>query len=168
MANKGDLALLENLVKKNPEALTERDETGATPLHHAAAGGYITLIQFITTVVNPEGRYRSAELQHIYISCHLNRAAFAVLLITYIWDVFGSTPFSTSGINSGDDQGNVPLHCAVEKNKAESCRALLDLGADPNILNVALMAPLHLAVSLGHNNLVEVRQPGNKVSGCFI
>uniref|UniRef100_A0A674NZZ9 Transient receptor potential cation channel, subfamily A, member 1b n=1 Tax=Takifugu rubripes TaxID=31033 RepID=A0A674NZZ9_TAKRU len=110
--------LLENLVKKNPEALTERDETGATPLHHAAAGGYITLIQFIT--------------------------------------VFGSTSFSTSEINSCDDQGNVPLHCAVEKNKAESCRALLDLGADPNILNVALLAPLHLAVSLKHNNLVEL------------
>lgn len=168
MANKGDLALLENLVKKNPEALTERDETGATPLHHAAAGGYITLIQFITTVVDPEGRHRSsAELQHIYISRHLNRAAFAVLLITYIWEVFGSTSFSTSEINSCDDQGNVPLHCAVEKNKAESCRALLDLGADPNILNVALLAPLHLAVSLKHNNLVEVRQPGNKVLGCF-
>ncbi|TNM96262.1 hypothetical protein fugu_015923 [Takifugu bimaculatus] len=112
--NKGDLALLENLVKKNPEALTERDETGATPLHHAAAGGYITLIQFITALVDPEE------------------------------------------INSCDDQGNVPLHCAVEKNKAESCRALLDLGADPNILNVALLAPLHLAVSLKHNNLVEL------------
>uniref|UniRef100_A0A674P1E1 Transient receptor potential cation channel, subfamily A, member 1b n=1 Tax=Takifugu rubripes TaxID=31033 RepID=A0A674P1E1_TAKRU len=106
--------LLENLVKKNPEALTERDETGATPLHHAAAGGYITLIQFITALVDPEE------------------------------------------INSCDDQGNVPLHCAVEKNKAESCRALLDLGADPNILNVALLAPLHLAVSLKHNNLVEL------------
>ncbi|TWW71029.1 Transient receptor potential cation channel subfamily A member 1 [Takifugu flavidus] len=114
LANKGDLALLENLVKKNPEALTERDETGATPLHHAAAGGYITLIQFITALVDPEE------------------------------------------INSCDDQGNVPLHCAVEKNKAESCRALLDLGADPNILNVALLAPLHLAVSLKHNNLVEL------------
>lgn len=63
---------------------------------------------------------------------------------------------SLPGLNSCDDQGNVPLHCAVEKNKAESCRALMDLGADPNVLNTALMAPLHLAVSLEHNNLVEV------------
>lgn len=60
-------------------------------------------------------------------------------------------------LNSCDEQGNVPLHWAVEKNKADSCRALLDLGADPNILNMALLSPLHLAVSLGHNNLVEVR-----------
>uniref|UniRef100_A0A671XZE0 Transient receptor potential cation channel, subfamily A, member 1b n=1 Tax=Sparus aurata TaxID=8175 RepID=A0A671XZE0_SPAAU len=49
-----------------------------------------------------------------------------------------------------------PLHWAVESNKEESCRTLLDLGADPNLLNTALMSPLHLAVSLGHNNLVEV------------
>lgn len=43
-------------MKKNPEALAERDENGATALHHAAAGGYITLIQFITTVIDPEGK----------------------------------------------------------------------------------------------------------------
>lgn len=63
-------------------------------------------------------------------------------------------------LNSCDEQGNVPLHWAVEKNKAGSCRALLDLGADPNILNTALLSPLHLAICLGHNDLVEVRRPG--------
>lgn len=62
-------------------------------------------------------------------------------------------------LDSCDEQGNVPLHWAVEKNKAESCRALLDLGANANILNAALLSPLHLAVSLEHNNLVEVRKP---------
>lgn len=61
-------------------------------------------------------------------------------------------------MNSCDEQGNVPLHWAVEKNSAESCRSLLDLGADPNVLNNALMSPLHLAVSLEHNHLVEVRR----------
>lgn len=59
-------------------------------------------------------------------------------------------------MNSCDDHGNVPLHWAVDKNKVESCRILLDLGADPNILNMALLSPLHLAVSLGHNSLVGV------------
>lgn len=59
-------------------------------------------------------------------------------------------------LNSCDEQGNVPLHWAVEKNKAESCRALMDLGANPNILNTGLLSPLHVAVNRGHNNLVEV------------
>uniref|UniRef100_A0AAQ6IK42 Ion transport domain-containing protein n=1 Tax=Anabas testudineus TaxID=64144 RepID=A0AAQ6IK42_ANATE len=98
----------------SPEVLSEKDECGAGPLHHAAAGGHVTLIQFITNSVD------SQEL------------------------------------NSCDEQGSVPLHWAVERNKPESCRALLDLGADPNILNMALLSPLHLAINLGHNNLVEV------------
>ncbi|XP_032360142.1 transient receptor potential cation channel subfamily A member 1b isoform X2 [Etheostoma spectabile] len=114
LAEKGELALLDNLVKKSPEVLSEKDECGAGPLHHAAAGDHINLIQFITTVIDSQD------------------------------------------LNSCDDQGNVPLHWAVERNKAESCRALLDLGANPNILNMVLMSPLHLAVSHGHNNLVEL------------
>uniref|UniRef100_A0A669BZV4 Transient receptor potential cation channel, subfamily A, member 1b n=1 Tax=Oreochromis niloticus TaxID=8128 RepID=A0A669BZV4_ORENI len=116
LAEKGDLALLENLVKKSPEVLSEKDECGAGPLHHAAAGGHITLIQFISTVTDAQD------------------------------------------LNSCDEQGNVPLHWAVERNKAESCKALLDLGANPNILNTALLSPLHLAVSHGHSNLVGVRR----------
>ncbi|KAG9356162.1 hypothetical protein JZ751_001006, partial [Albula glossodonta] len=55
-----------------------------------------------------------------------------------------------------DDCGNTPLHWAVEKNRTDSCVSLLKLGADPNILNQASLAPLHLAVSLRHNALVEL------------
>uniref|UniRef100_A0A8C6LVK3 Transient receptor potential cation channel, subfamily A, member 1b n=1 Tax=Nothobranchius furzeri TaxID=105023 RepID=A0A8C6LVK3_NOTFU len=113
LAEKGDLALLENLVRKSPEVLGEKDECGASPLHHAAAG-----------------------------------ASDFALQVTLIFT-----------LNSCDDRGNVALHWAVERNMADSCRALLDLGADPNILNTALLSPLHLAVSLGHNNLVGVRKP---------
>ncbi|KAL3041036.1 hypothetical protein OYC64_011921 [Pagothenia borchgrevinki] len=114
LAEKGDLALLENLVRKSPEVLSEKDESGATPLHHAAAGEHIPLILFINSVIEAQG------------------------------------------VNSCDEHGNVPLHWAVERNRTESCRALLDLGADPNLLNTALMSPLHLALSLGHNDLVEL------------
>ncbi|XP_066577107.1 transient receptor potential cation channel subfamily A member 1b [Amia ocellicauda] len=59
-------------------------------------------------------------------------------------------------LNTTDDHGNTPLHWAVEKNQAESCTTLLELGADPNILNNALMSPLHLAVKLRHNELVDL------------
>ncbi|XP_076027422.1 transient receptor potential cation channel subfamily A member 1b [Genypterus blacodes] len=114
LAERGELTLLENLVRKSPEVLSEKDECGASPLHRAAAGGHVTLIQFITSVIDSQD------------------------------------------VNSCDGQGNVPLHSAVEKNKVESCRALLDLGANPNVLNSALLSPLHLAVSLRHNSLVEL------------
>uniref|UniRef100_A0A8C5I1M0 Ion transport domain-containing protein n=1 Tax=Gouania willdenowi TaxID=441366 RepID=A0A8C5I1M0_GOUWI len=114
LAERGDQVNLVNLVKKDPEVLGEKDCSGASPLHHAARGGHISLIQFISSVVN------SQEL------------------------------------NSCDEQGNVPLHWAVEKNRVESCKALLDLGADPNVLNTVLLSPLHMAINLQHNNLVAL------------
>uniref|UniRef100_A0A8C5HX78 Ion transport domain-containing protein n=1 Tax=Gouania willdenowi TaxID=441366 RepID=A0A8C5HX78_GOUWI len=108
LAERGDQVNLVNLVKKDPEVLGEKDCSGASPLHHAARGGHISLIQFI------------------------------------------------SSLNSCDEQGNVPLHWAVEKNRVESCKALLDLGADPNVLNTVLLSPLHMAINLQHNNLVAL------------
>uniref|UniRef100_A0A8C7PMK9 Transient receptor potential cation channel, subfamily A, member 1a n=1 Tax=Oncorhynchus mykiss TaxID=8022 RepID=A0A8C7PMK9_ONCMY len=57
-------------------------------------------------------------------------------------------------LNARDEEGNTPLHWAVQRTQRESCACLLDLGADSNILNLRLMSPLHLAVSLGHNPLL--------------
>ncbi|XP_051970094.1 transient receptor potential cation channel subfamily A member 1-like isoform X1 [Xyrauchen texanus] len=59
-------------------------------------------------------------------------------------------------LNVQDEQGRTALHWVVEKNQVQSCVLLLELGADPNILNSALMAPMHLAITNGHNHLVEL------------
>uniref|UniRef100_A0A8C4X6L4 Transient receptor potential cation channel, subfamily A, member 1b n=1 Tax=Erpetoichthys calabaricus TaxID=27687 RepID=A0A8C4X6L4_ERPCA len=59
-------------------------------------------------------------------------------------------------INAKDEKGNTPLHSAVEKDRFESCKTLLELGADPNILNSFLMSPLHMAISLRHNQIIEL------------
>nr|XP_055058001.1 transient receptor potential cation channel subfamily A member 1a isoform X2 [Misgurnus anguillicaudatus] len=58
-------------------------------------------------------------------------------------------------MNIRDEDGNTPLHWAVQRDQARSCAVLLNLGADPNILNNSHQSPLHLAVSLGNNALVE-------------
>lgn len=62
-------------------------------------------------------------------------------------------------LSASDEEGNTSLHWAVQRTQRESCACLLDLGANPNILNLSLMSPLHMAVSLGHNTLIEVRPP---------
>ncbi len=59
-------------------------------------------------------------------------------------------------LNVQDELGRTPLHWAVEQDQQESCTLLLELGADPNILNSAMMGPLHLAVTKRYNHLVEV------------
>lgn len=142
-------------MRKSPEVLSERDELGASPLHHAAAGGYVPLIQFISSVIDSQGRPHLCHPSQDAL-WHLQNMCYVYQYIVYLYRVCLCTHLPPER-DSCDDQGNVPLHWAVEKDKPESCRALLDLGADPNILNTALLSPLHLAVSLGHNNLVEVR-----------
>uniref|UniRef100_A0A8C7WK94 Transient receptor potential cation channel, subfamily A, member 1a n=1 Tax=Oncorhynchus mykiss TaxID=8022 RepID=A0A8C7WK94_ONCMY len=59
-------------------------------------------------------------------------------------------------LSASDEEGNTSLHWAVQRTQRESCACLLDLGANPNILNRRLMSPLHMAVSLGHNTLIEL------------
>ncbi|XP_038664399.1 transient receptor potential cation channel subfamily A member 1b [Scyliorhinus canicula] len=59
-------------------------------------------------------------------------------------------------LNVIDCNGNTPLHWAAEKNQTACVQTLLDKGANPNILNNALLSPLHLAMFLGHNAVVKV------------
>ncbi|XP_012671527.2 transient receptor potential cation channel subfamily A member 1b [Clupea harengus] len=113
-AHQGNTAYLENIIRKHPECLAAKDETGATLFHHATSGGSLEVIRLLVSATGPEG------------------------------------------LNPRDEQGSTPLHWAVEKHKEGSCALLLDLGADPNILNTALMSPLHLAISKGHNGMVEL------------
>lgn len=71
--------------------------------------------------------------------------------------------FDTAELNARDEEGNTPLHWAVQKDQPGSCSVLLTLGADPNILNNCQQAPLHMAVSLGKNFVVEVGHSSHKI-----
>ncbi|XP_036742182.2 transient receptor potential cation channel subfamily A member 1 isoform X1 [Manis pentadactyla] len=59
-------------------------------------------------------------------------------------------------LNVMDDYGNTPLHWATEKNQVESVKFLLSRGANPNLRNGHMMAPLHIAVQNTHNEVLKV------------
>uniref|UniRef100_A0A8C9F4I0 Transient receptor potential cation channel subfamily A member 1 n=1 Tax=Pavo cristatus TaxID=9049 RepID=A0A8C9F4I0_PAVCR len=59
-------------------------------------------------------------------------------------------------LNVMDSSGNTPLHWATRKNQVESVSLLLSRGANPNILNSNMMAPLHMAIQSLHNEIVKV------------
>uniref|UniRef100_A0A8B9MRT5 Transient receptor potential cation channel subfamily A member 1 n=1 Tax=Accipiter nisus TaxID=211598 RepID=A0A8B9MRT5_9AVES len=110
----GSACRLRSFIKKNRSGLTKVDELNATPLHHAAEGGQIELMQLIIDDS----------------SCEV--------------------------LNVMDSSGNTPLHWATKKNQVESVSLLLSRGANPNILNSNMMAPLHMAVQSLHNEIVKI------------
>uniref|UniRef100_A0A4X2LR40 Transient receptor potential cation channel subfamily A member 1 n=1 Tax=Vombatus ursinus TaxID=29139 RepID=A0A4X2LR40_VOMUR len=60
------------------------------------------------------------------------------------------------GLNVLDISGNTPLHWATEKKQVENVKFLLSKGANPNICNNNLVAPLHLAIQCFYNEIVKV------------
>ncbi|XP_074843185.1 transient receptor potential cation channel subfamily A member 1 isoform X2 [Carettochelys insculpta] len=63
---------------------------------------------------------------------------------------------SNEALNVMDSFGNTPMHWATKKNQVECVKLLLSRGANPNIVNSSMMAPLHLAVQSLHNEIVKV------------
>ncbi|MBZ3874842.1 Transient receptor potential cation channel subfamily A member 1 [Sciurus carolinensis] len=63
---------------------------------------------------------------------------------------------SCAVLNIMDDYGNTPLHWAAEKNQVESVKFLLSQGANPNLRNGCMMAPLHIAAQGMYNEILKV------------
>uniref|UniRef100_H0VJD1 Transient receptor potential cation channel subfamily A member 1 n=1 Tax=Cavia porcellus TaxID=10141 RepID=H0VJD1_CAVPO len=59
-------------------------------------------------------------------------------------------------LNLMDNYGNTPMHWAAENNQVESVKFLLIHGANPNLRNNNMMAPLHIAVQGMHNEMAKV------------
>ncbi|KAK2502458.1 hypothetical protein MC885_015105 [Smutsia gigantea] len=74
-------------------------------------------------------------------------------------------------LNVMDDYGNTPLHWATEKNQVESVKFLLSRGANPNLRNGSMMAPLHTAVQSTHNEVLKLNKGAKPFRsnkwGCF-
>ncbi|KAJ8401456.1 hypothetical protein AAFF_G00383750 [Aldrovandia affinis] len=133
LALQGNAAELEDLAASRPELLSFRDRIGAGPIHYAATRGSSGVIKLIAKAAGPKGEFHTKACESVCLK----------------------SPLPSTELNAQDEQGNTPLHCAMEKNRADSCVTLLALGADPNLLNRACMSPLHLAISLQHNALLE-------------
>lgn len=64
MISDGSACRLRSFIKKNRSGLTKVDELNATPLHHAAEGGQIELMQLIIDDSSSEGNTYQLFIQH--------------------------------------------------------------------------------------------------------
>jgi ankyrin repeat protein len=128
--------------------IDHRDKGQWTPLHHAAAGGFVPTISFLVDAgadVNACGEDSSTPLHHAASSGSADAVRY---LLTAGADVHGYSrwvrPVGT------------PLHYAAFAGSADAARCLLDSGADANAFGKWVGTPLSIAAARNHLAVIEV------------
>eukprot|EP00033_Pygsuia_biforma_P002020 GCRY01002246.1.p1 GENE.GCRY01002246.1~~GCRY01002246.1.p1 ORF type:complete len:160 (+),score=19.31 GCRY01002246.1:174-653(+) len=127
-ASLGDVDLIDKLIEEgNPVVCT--NEMKSTPLHHAAAHGFVPIAERLLKQLSTEEITNFVNLQTIsgnsalHLSCRFGQLDFVNLLL------------KTPGIkvNLQDTEGKTPLHLASFYGHTLCVRTLLKAGADRTI-----------------------------------
>ncbi|XP_063869199.1 ankyrin repeat and SOCS box protein 14-like isoform X1 [Scylla paramamosain] len=137
-----NLQLLQELLQ-NGQSTNSRDNRGWTPLHVAASEGYVEGVRQLLTADDIEVESLShCGVSPLFLAC-LGKTESHKKVVDMLLSA-GADPNMTKG-----DSWNVPLHAATENNSVEIVRALLDGGADPNIIAYKNTTALHAAAEVG-------------------
>ena len=150
-------AQAERILRRSPASIHEADEHGATPLHHAAERGNVTLVARLwelgasVHVVDERGggERRSTRLRMpvrgkkhplpMWSPCCGNMVPVATCIPPPRWATSTHyappplTPRSTRPTITAERHCSPPRVAAARNNQPEAVRVLLDKGADPNI-----------------------------------
>jgi len=146
-----DAGLVEALIHRGAD-LTVTDRDGRTPLHLAAARGYVDIVSMLLDAgVDVDQRLRSGETP-LHWAARSGMAQSAALLIS-----------RGAQVNAVCRMGFTPLHWAAwgpsREGKADVVRILLRNGADPNVRapwgQEATITPLELALNGGNCAVAE-------------
>lgn len=102
-AAKGDAAQVTALLKKDPKLVNACDKDGATPLHHAVAGGHQAIVEFLLSHKANVNARKKDGVTALHVACALGRKEVAEVLITHGAD-----------INAKDAKGRTPLSLAQD------------------------------------------------------
>ena len=132
------------------------DSTGSTPLHYAAAGGSLAVIDCLITELgyDPNTLNNDGALS-LHFTCHnghLNATKFFITKHNF-------------HLNSQDKHGWTPLHCASAGGHMNIIQYLItELGCDPSIVDQSGKTILHLASYHGHIHIVQWLLHSGKVN----
>ena len=119
-----------------------KDSVGRTPLHYAAVGGSLPVVQYLITEQHCDpatpGLKNTTTLHYACLGGHIN-------IVKYIITEHNCDPMCES------IDKRTPLHYACEGGHKNIVQYLItELGCDPIVSNINGILPLHIACSNGH------------------
>jgi ankyrin repeat protein len=141
-----DLQAVKALVEKTPQVLDVRNNDGMTPLHLAAQGGGVDLIDwFVDKGARLELR-NARSLTPLHLAAMYDRGEAVAALIK-----------KGAAIEARDDYQRTPLlYCARERGQAATGQILIQAGADVNAVDKFGDTALDLAAWRGKGDFVDL------------
>ena len=124
-----------------------KDSVGQTPLHYAAVGGSLPVVQYLITEQHCDpatpGPNNTTPLHYACIGGHMN-------IVQYLITELGCDPIVPN------IDGSLPLHIACRYGHLDLTKYLItEQNCDPMCENKENWRPLHYACAGGHTNIVQ-------------
>uniref|UniRef100_A0A8C6J6L8 Transient receptor potential cation channel subfamily A member 1 n=1 Tax=Melopsittacus undulatus TaxID=13146 RepID=A0A8C6J6L8_MELUD len=176
----GSACRLRSFIKKNRSGLTKVDELNATPLHHAAEGGQIELMQLIIddsscevlNVMDSSGNtplhWATKKNQVESVSLLLSRGANPNILNSNMMaplhmavqslhnEIVKVIQHSSTDVNLEGEAGNTPITVACYKDNPEALTLLIENGGKICKPNKTGCMPIHAAAFSGAKTCMEI------------
>ncbi|MBN2357202.1 ankyrin repeat domain-containing protein, partial [candidate division KSB1 bacterium] len=183
MAQKNDLNGLKQLITEKPESVHHKDRFGRLPIHIAANGGFLEMVDYLLshdadagskTLANTTPLHYAALNGHVaVVQCLLEAGAeleaknnqavtpFYYAAMNGHMEVMALLLEKGADINHADFEDGTPIHAAAQKGNLSAVRFLADKGANVDKIDCNGLSALHFACQSGNDSLVQFMLENN-------
>ena len=145
MAEGDDLEMLKYVCQKVPfRNPIEKDSEGRTPIHNAAYGGHLEIVNFLVSYTSDPNVANEDGDTPIHFAAEGGHLEIVKLLVSY-----------PSNPNSANKHGRTPIHFAAVGGYLEVVKFLALHISNPNVADQYGYTPIHLAAMEGHFEVVK-------------
>ncbi len=143
-AGAGDLAAVQAMVARSPEAIESRTPLGKTPLFYAVTFSREEVLAYLIEAGADVNARDKTGLTPLHVAAFMSRPACAQRLLR-----------AGAQIDARDDFGNTPLHSAAMRDMTGMSGFLVRRGADLHAVNHEGETPLDLALRYGRERVTQ-------------